>query len=84
MGKYRLIYADPCWSYDNKASRAYAGNHYKTLSITELKRLPVWDLAADDSVLAMWWVPPMPLEAIELAQAWGYRQKHVSVYLGKA
>ncbi|EBV2370712.1 hypothetical protein MST75_001454 [Salmonella enterica] len=80
MGKYRLIYADPCWSYDNKASRAYAGNHYKTLSITELKRLPVWDLAADDSVLAMWWVPPMPLEAIELAQAWGFTVKNMCLF----
>lgn len=78
--KYSLIYADPAWSYDNKGSRAAADNHYKTLSLTELKRLPVWELAADDCVLAMWWVPPMPLEAIELAQAWGFTVKNMCLF----
>ena len=75
--KYALIYADPAWSYDNKGSRAKADNHYPTMSITDLKRLPVWDLAADDAILAMWWVPPMPLEAIQLAEAWGFKVKNM-------
>lgn len=80
MDKYSLIYADPCWSYDNKASRAAAEDHYSTLDITALKRLPVWDMVADDAVLAMWWVPPMPLEAIELAQAWGFTVKNMCMF----
>lgn len=78
--KYALIYADPSWSYDNKGSRAKAENHYPTMSITDLKRLPVWDLAADDAVLAMWWVPPMPLEAIQLAEAWGFKVKNMCLF----
>lgn len=78
--KYSLIYADPPWQYDNSASRAAAGNHYSTMSLSHLKRLPIWDLAADDAVLAMWWVPPMPVEAIELAQAWGFRVKNMCMF----
>lgn len=78
--KYALIYADPAWSYDNKGSRAKADNHYTTMSITDLKRLPVWDLAADDAILAMWWVPPMPLEAIQLAEAWGFKVKNMCLF----
>lgn len=78
--KYALIYADPAWSYDNKGSRAKADNHYKTMSLAELKRLPVWDLAADDAILAMWWVPPMPLEAIQLAEAWGFKVKNMCLF----
>lgn len=78
--KYALIYADPAWSYDNKGSRAKAENHYPTMSITDLKRLPVWDLAADDAILAMWWVPPMPLEAIQLAEAWGFKVKNMCLF----
>ena len=78
--KYALIYADPAWSYDNKGSRAKADNHYPTMSITDLKRLPVWDLAADDAILAMWWVPPMPLEAIQLAEAWGFKVKNMCLF----
>lgn len=78
--KYALIYADPAWSYDNKGSRAKADNHYTTMSITDLKRLPVWDLAADDAILAMWWVPPMPLEAIQLAESWGFKVKNMCLF----
>ena len=78
--KYSLIYADPSWSYDNKGSRAKAENHYPTMTMAELKRLPVWDLAADDAVLAMWWVPPMPLEAIQLAEAWGFKVKNMCLF----
>lgn len=78
--KYALIYADPAWSYDNKGSRAKADNHYPTMGITDLKRLPVWDLAADDAILAMWWVPPMPLEAIQLAEAWGFKVKNMCLF----
>ncbi|MCD9775834.1 DNA methyltransferase [Klebsiella variicola subsp. variicola] len=80
MMKYSLIYCDPAWSYDNKGSRAAAENHYSTMTITDLKRLPVWELAADDAVLVMWWVPPMPLEAIELAEAWGFRVKNMCLF----
>lgn len=80
MSKYSLIYADPCWSYDNKGTRAKADNHYSTMNLTELKRLPVWDLTADDAVLAMWWVPPMPLEAIQLAEAWGFKVKNMCLF----
>lgn len=80
MKKYSLIYADPCWSYDNKGTRAKADNHYSTMNLTDLKRLPVWELAADDAVLAMWWVPPMPLEAIQLAEAWGFKVKNMCLF----
>ena len=80
MKKYSLIYADPCWSYDNKGTRAKADNHYSTMNLTDLKRLPVWDLAADDAVLAMWWVPPMPLEAIQLAEAWCFKVKNMCLF----
>lgn len=78
--KYSLIYADPAWSYDNKGTRAKADNHYPTMTLRDLKRLPVWDLAADDCVLAMWWVGPMPREAIELVEAWGFKVKNMKLF----
>lgn len=80
MNKFSVVYADPAWSYSNKGTRAAADNHYPTTSIADLKRLPVWDLAADDSVLFMWWVPPMPLEAIELARAWDFKVKNMCAF----
>ncbi|WP_242013499.1 MT-A70 family methyltransferase, partial [Enterobacter hormaechei] len=71
--KYSLIYADPAWLYDNKASNGAAEDHYDTMKLIDMKRLPVWDLAADDAVLAMWFTGTHTREAIELVEAWGFK-----------
>lgn len=75
MKKYKLIYADPAWSYRDKCNSGERGaNHkYDLMSLTDLKRLPVWDLADEQCLLAMWWVPPMPVEALQVMDAWGFR-----------
>lgn len=52
---YQLIYADPAWPYNNSASNGAATDHYQTMSMTDLKRLPVWALAEENAVLAMWY-----------------------------
>jgi len=39
--KYATIYADPPWRYDNSASRGAAANHYPTMTLEEICRLPV-------------------------------------------
>lgn len=77
MGKYKLIYVDPPWSYKDKchAGQRGAGYKYSTMSLSDLKALPVADLADQDCLLAMWWVAPMPQEAIDLVKAWGFQLK---------
>lgn len=70
---YQLIYVDPPWQYGNKISNGAAENHYSTMSLAELKRLPIWEVAAADAVLAMWYTGTHTEEAIELAEAWGFR-----------
>ena len=70
---YDLIYCDPPWEYGNRISNGAACNHYSTLSIEDLKRLPVWSLAADNAVLAMWYTGTHNREAVELAESWGFR-----------
>jgi hypothetical protein len=72
MNRYSLIYADPAWSYGNTISNGAAADHYPTMSLLDMKRLPVWELAADNAVLAMWYTGTHNQEAIELAEAWGF------------
>ncbi|WP_369788369.1 MT-A70 family methyltransferase [Rouxiella sp. WC2420] len=72
---YQLIYADPPWRYDNVISNGAAGNHYSTMSLTDLIRLPVWSIAADNAVLAMWYTGTHNAEAVKLAEAWGFKVK---------
>jgi N6-adenosine-specific RNA methylase IME4 len=69
---YQLIYADPPWQYSNKISNGAAEKHYSTMRLEDMKRLPVWSLAADDAVLVMWYTSTHLDEAQELAKAWGF------------
>jgi N6-adenosine-specific RNA methylase IME4 len=71
-GKYSLIYADPPWFYGNTISNGAAADHYSTMKLIDIKRLPVWELAAENAVLAMWYTGTHNQEAIELAEAWGF------------
>ncbi|HCL7588806.1 MT-A70 family methyltransferase [Klebsiella oxytoca] len=70
---YDLIYCDPPWEYGNRISNGAACNHYSTMSIDDLKFLPVRKLAADNAVLAMWYTGTHNREAVELAESWGFR-----------
>lgn len=77
--KYDLIYADPAWTYDNAANTngqwGGAVNHYPTMTVEEICALPVASFAADNCLLAMWWVGPQPREALAVVDAWGFRLK---------
>ena len=74
--KYSLIYADPAWSYRDKANDGCRGasHKYPVMSVQDICRLPVWELANPEScLLAMWWVPTQPREALQVLEAWGFR-----------
>lgn len=75
-GKYTLIYADPPWAYRDKAADGDrgAGFKYPVMNVLDICRLPVWELAAEDCLLAMWWVPTQPVEALKVMEAWGFRE----------
>ncbi|MEL7628727.1 MT-A70 family methyltransferase [Pectobacterium aroidearum] len=76
MKKFKLIYADPPWSYRDKAKSGERGVDFKypTMDLSAICRLPVWELTDPDScLLAMWWVPTQPVEALKLMDAWGFR-----------
>lgn len=73
MERYDLIYADPPWSYQNKATRAKAENHYPTMSLQEIKEFPV--PAKDDAILFLWITSPLLPAGIEVMQAWNFTYK---------
>ena len=75
--KYNLIYADPGWKYRDKASAGKRGAEHKfrVMDYKAISRLPVDQIAADDCLLAMWWVPPQPVEALYVVDAWGFKLK---------
>ena len=72
--KYSVILADPPWAYSNSGCKGAAKNEYSTMSLNELKALPVMNISADDSVLLMWGTWPKLDEAcLPLMKAWGFK-----------
>lgn len=88
--RYDVIYADPPWSFDNyseKGEDRNAKSWYDCMDIEDIWRLPVGDIAADDSMLAMWATFPLLPEAIETCRRWGFRYVtvgHVWIKLNKS
>ncbi len=76
MKKYKIIYADPPWKYNDKAlNRGGAERHYSTMNLEDIKNLPVNNLADKDSLLFMWATFPLLPEALEVMKAWGFKYK---------
>lgn len=75
--KYNIIYADPPWSYKDKA---LAGNRgacckYPVMGTKDICKFPVNDISAKDCVLFLWVTMPKLNESFELIKAWGFEYK---------
>jgi N6-adenosine-specific RNA methylase IME4 len=55
--------------------QAGCGPQVPALSLPEICALDVRGIAAPNCLLALWWVPPMPEEALEVVRAWGFTLK---------
>lgn len=75
--KYKVIYADPPWKYQDK-SKSHGGgaeSHYPCMSVDEISALPVGDISEDDAVLLMWVTMPMLEVGFQVIKGWGFKYK---------
>lgn len=82
--KYRIIYADPPWSFRSGEPALYGGErfssldkHYQTQEKDWIKSLPVEEICLSDAALFMWSTDAHIGEAIETMGSWGF--KYVTV-----
>jgi len=78
---YPTILADPPWAYDNESARGAAVNHYPTLSVEEICREPVAQLAAPDAHLHLWTTNGFLQAAFKVMDAWGFTFKSCLVWV---
>ena len=73
--KYDVIYADPPWRYRDKKGNdpKMGGITYDTMSLEDIKALPISALAKKDSTLFLWVTMPMLKEGLEVIEAWGFK-----------
>lgn len=75
---FRVIYADPAWSYNDKQDTPQLGGaakHYDTMSISQLCALPVSSISQKESVLFLWVTSPLLEDAFKVINAWGFKYK---------
>jgi N6-adenosine-specific RNA methylase IME4 len=87
---YPVIYADPPWNHDSAANgvpenftkRSKSSEcQYPTMSLDEIKALPVAKLATPHAVLFLWTPSAKLKQAIEVVEAWGFEQKSTMVWV---
>jgi N6-adenosine-specific RNA methylase IME4 len=76
--KFRVIYSDPAWSYNDKQDTPNLGGaskHYQTMTLNEICNLPVKEISEKDSVLFLWVTSPLLEDAFEVIKSWGFKYK---------
>jgi len=75
--KYNIIYADPPWSYRDKALSGNRGAicKYPTQSQEWIKNLPVKNIADQNSILFLWVTMPKLNECFDVIKSWGFEYK---------
>ena len=77
--KYRTIYADPPWQFQNRTGKM-APEHkrlsrYSTMTLEDIKKLPVSEAAAEKCHLYLWVPNALLPEGLEVMKAWGFEYK---------
>ena len=95
--KFNIIYCDPPWSYhlyrpqySNSKNHNHRSNpirtaasFYKTMTIDEICKLPVADIAANNCALFLWATNPTLNDAFKVIDSWGFQYKTVAFYCNK-
>ena len=77
--RFGTIYADPPWRFSNRTGKM-APEHrrlhrYRTMTVDEISRLPVGDVAAQRSHLYLWVPNALLQDGLTVMKAWGFTYK---------
>lgn len=76
--RFNLIYADPPWPYRDKNKAGNRELKYPTMTINELKELPINKIAKDDCYLFLWVTSPLIREGFDVMKAWGFNYNTIA------
>ena len=83
MKQYKLIVVDPPWQVKkikNKQRPNQIEMDYPMMSTDEIKKLPVWELSADDSWCFLWTTQKYLWDSKGIIEGWGFRHKLTMVW----
>jgi len=78
--KYKTIYADPPWNYGKlRPQKRFGGRggqaqmHYPTMTLEEIKQLPINNITEDNAHLYLWVTNPKLRFGFEVLDDWGFK-----------
>ena len=82
--RFATILADPPWRFENRTGKV-APEHrrlkrYATLTLAEIKALPIAEIADAPAHLYLWTPNALLAEALEVLRAWGFEYKTTLVW----
>ena len=76
---YKIIYADPPWSYRSSGtgerSRGTAAKHYHTMTTEDICNMPIQEICGGGAACFLWATFPNIGEAIKVMESWGFVYK---------
>lgn len=84
--KFSVIVSDPPWSFSDKLSMSDVARgaqaNYSTMTISQIKALPVRDIVAPTGAILALWVPSSLLqEGLDTMKAWGFSHKQTYIWV---
>lgn len=77
--KYQTIYADPPWQFQNRTGKVAPEhkrlNRYPTMTIEDIKSMPIADLADEKCHLYLWVPNALLPDGLAVMKAWGFEYK---------
>ena len=77
--KYATVYADPPWRFQNRTGKVAPEhkrlNRYETMTLEDIKQLPVAHVAAEKSHLYLWVPNALLPDGLAVMNAWGFEYK---------
>lgn len=77
--KYRTIYADPPWQFQNRTGKVAPEhkrlNRYETMTLSDIKAFPVVDVVDEKCHLYLWVPNTLLPDGLEVMKAWGFEYK---------
>lgn len=80
--KFRVIYADPPWSYGDRREEIGEGlaygpvtGHYPPLALKDICAIDIKSICHEDAVLFLWVTAPLLPEGLDVMKAWGFEYK---------
>lgn len=76
--KYKILYVDCPWQYDDEAKSGDRGasQKYDIMSLDQIKALPIQQIADDNCWLFLWATEPLLQEGLDVIKSWGFKYKN--------